>query len=57
MLPVYVPSEKEVADASLYAHNVREVMAKAGGLKISDSELKDKKDYLELIRGVKGTVQ
>jgi len=27
-LPVYTPSADEVADANLYANNVREVMAK-----------------------------
>ena len=51
MLPVYNPSEAEKADPLLYAHNVREAISKHSGLPVSESELKDKKDYLEHIRG------
>ncbi|XP_017012964.1 lysophosphatidylcholine acyltransferase [Drosophila takahashii] len=40
-LPVYTPSEDEVADANLYANNVREVMAKALGVPTSDYSFED----------------
>ncbi|EDW65238.2 lysophosphatidylcholine acyltransferase [Drosophila virilis] len=40
-LPVYTPSPAEVADANLYANNVREVMAKALGVPTSDYSFED----------------
>ncbi|KAH8274176.1 hypothetical protein KR018_001176, partial [Drosophila ironensis] len=40
-LPVYTPSPEEVADANLYAHNVREVMANALGVPTSDYSFED----------------
>ncbi|XP_034490391.1 lysophosphatidylcholine acyltransferase [Drosophila innubila] len=40
-LPVYTPSPAEVADANLYAHNVREVMAKALNVPTSDYSFED----------------
>ncbi|KAH8420255.1 hypothetical protein KR009_008366 [Drosophila setifemur] len=40
-LPVYTPSPDEVADANLYANNVREVMAKALGVPTSDYSFED----------------
>lgn len=40
-LPVYTPSPAEVADANLYAHNVREVMAKALDVPTSDYSFED----------------
>lgn len=38
------------ADPSLYAHNVQVHMAKLSGLKMSESGLEEKKEYLALIR-------
>ncbi|KAI8034239.1 hypothetical protein M5D96_012998 [Drosophila gunungcola] len=40
-LPVYTPSVDEIADANLYANNVREVMAKALGVPTSDYSFED----------------
>lgn len=40
-LPVYVPSEEEIADPNLYAKNVREVMAKALGVPTSEYSFED----------------
>ncbi|XP_022208770.2 lysophosphatidylcholine acyltransferase isoform X2 [Drosophila obscura] len=40
-LPVYQPNEAEMADANLYANNVREVMAKALGVPTSDYSFED----------------
>ncbi|XP_004535128.1 lysophosphatidylcholine acyltransferase [Ceratitis capitata] len=40
-LPVYTPSEEEIADANLYANNVREVMAKALGVPTSEYSYED----------------
>ncbi|KAM8721481.1 hypothetical protein ACLKA7_007370 [Drosophila subpalustris] len=40
-LPVYTPSPAEVADANLYASNVRQVMAKALGVPTSDYSFED----------------
>jgi lysophosphatidylcholine acyltransferase/lyso-PAF acetyltransferase len=53
MLPVYTPSAQEQADPALYANNVRKVMSKASGLPMSESQLSDKQDYLEQIRGTR----
>ncbi|BFG01858.1 lysophosphatidylcholine acyltransferase [Drosophila madeirensis] len=40
-LPVYQPNEAEMADANLYANNVRKVMAKALGVPTSDYSFED----------------
>ncbi|ALC48801.1 CG32699, partial [Drosophila busckii] len=40
-LPVYNPSPAEIADANLYANNVRQVMAKALGVPTSDYSFED----------------
>lgn len=56
LLPVYTPSAAEVANPDLFAQNVRAVMAKASGLKTSESELKDKREYLEILRKTKDTL-
>ncbi len=51
MLPVYTPSAAEKADPQLFASNVRAAMSRATGLPTSESELKDKRDFLQLVRG------
>ncbi len=51
LLPVYSPSAEERADASLFASNVRAAMSRASGLPTSESDLKDKREYLQLRRG------
>lgn len=38
-LPVYVPSEEEIANAVLYAENVRRLMARKLGVSMSSSQL------------------
>ncbi|XP_030381302.1 lysophosphatidylcholine acyltransferase [Scaptodrosophila lebanonensis] len=40
-LPVYTPSPAEIADANLYANNVRDVMARALGVPTSDYSFED----------------
>jgi lysophosphatidylcholine acyltransferase/lyso-PAF acetyltransferase len=40
-LPVYTPSEEEKADVSLYANNVRQVMAEAMGVPVTDYVFED----------------
>ena len=40
-LPVYVPSEEELGDARLFADNVRDVMAKALNLPVTNCLYED----------------
>jgi lysophosphatidylcholine acyltransferase/lyso-PAF acetyltransferase len=51
MLPVYTPSAAEKADPQLFADNVRAAMSKASGLPMSEADVKDKREYLQVIRG------
>ncbi|CAG9462829.1 unnamed protein product [Pedinophyceae sp. YPF-701] len=51
-LPTYYPSEAERKDASLYAENFRQHMAKMAGVPTFDASLKDKRDYQEALRGL-----
>ncbi|KAL0229474.1 hypothetical protein GEMRC1_014091 [Eukaryota sp. GEM-RC1] len=48
-LPVYHPSEEEVLDPVLFADNVRKLMAKVSGLKLSSSGYRAKRLYEEVI--------
>lgn len=41
ILPVYVPSSKEKADAKLYAENVRVLMAQRLGVPLADAGILD----------------
>eukprot|EP01094_Clydonella_sp_ATCC50884_P024646 TRINITY_DN6248_c0_g1_i1.p1 TRINITY_DN6248_c0_g1~~TRINITY_DN6248_c0_g1_i1.p1 ORF type:complete len:355 (+),score=70.95 TRINITY_DN6248_c0_g1_i1:190-1254(+) len=52
-LPVYCPSEEEIADPTLYAENVQKMMAEYMQVPIVKCSIKDKFDYLDLIRGTK----
>jgi lysophosphatidylcholine acyltransferase/lyso-PAF acetyltransferase len=51
MLPVYTPSAAEKADPQLFADNVRAAMSKASGLPMSEADVKDKREYLQVLRG------
>jgi len=49
-LPVYHPSKKERSDPVLYAKNVRNAMANAGQLQLSELTLSDKRAYHAALR-------
>lgn len=49
-LPVYYPSDEEKRNPALYAHNVRQLMAREGKFKLSDATLSDKLRLHDLIR-------
>jgi lysophosphatidylcholine acyltransferase/lyso-PAF acetyltransferase len=50
-LPVYVPSEAEKANPSLYAANVRRALLAVGDFSPLDATLADKWEYQALLRG------
>ncbi|KAI7729726.1 hypothetical protein M8C21_020931 [Ambrosia artemisiifolia] len=50
-LPLYHPSQEEKEDPKLYAENVRRLMAREGGLKMSDIGLPEKRVYHAAIHG------
>ncbi|KAK9826820.1 hypothetical protein WJX81_004146 [Elliptochloris bilobata] len=52
-LPVYVPSEAEKGDPTLYANNVRDMMLRVGGFKASPASLQDSRAYIALLQGRK----
>ncbi len=49
-LPVYVPSEEEKKDPTLYAANVRAMMLRVGGFKPSAASLQDSRAYIALLQ-------
>ena len=49
-LPVYVPSEAEKKDPTLYANNVRDMMLRVGGFKASPASLQDSRAYIALLQ-------